>query len=120
MHLLQMTKQLLLSSAVAMSVLLAGVLGPVAYASHSMATMGHETAPIANCAERHQAPTATVSKESYDFEQREDDEPDPSAPVTYPAASLVYPEPHRPVLRLFASSSFIPPDIVIQTAQLRI
>lgn len=113
-------KRISLLSAIAFSVLLPGFTATTTYAAGNMDGMGHAKTDVTNCLERHQAPTAPIDRESKQTDHEDKDEPIPPA-VPYYAIFQKHPaEPSKSVKKLVESSSFVPPDIIILTANLRI
>lgn len=114
-------KRILLSSAVAASLFVPGLTTSAISTSQSMEDMGHARTDLVDCLERHQTPTASIDKESKQRDSEEDDEePTPPAVPYFVAFQKPIVEPLKPVVNLLGSPSFIPPDIIILTTQLRI
>ena len=110
----------MLSSALLATALLPGFTASATYVSQSMVGMDHATMDIASCMDRHQTPTAPLSKGAKQLDHEERETPTPPEGACFTVLRGPVMEPLRPPLNLLASSSFVPPDIVILTTQLRI
>jgi len=113
-------KRIILSSAVVASLLAPSFSATTVSATQTMDDMGHAKVDIANCLERHQTPTAPINKDIKQLDNEDKDEPTPPEVPYFVAFQKKPVEPEKPKVNLIESSSFVPPDIIILTAKLRI
>lgn len=115
-------KRILFLSAIAFSVLLPGFTATTTYAAGTMdgMAMGQSTTDLTNCLERHQAPAASVHKESKQTDPEDKDEPIPPSALYNVNSQKPLAGTAKPARNLIESSSFVPPDILILTSILRI
>ena len=108
--------KILLSGAIATTILMPGLVSAQSMSESSH----HATSDLATCLERHQTPSSSAAKASTQYSEDEEDEPrPPEFPYYLTIQNVEYDqEVARPLL--ISSPSFIPPDIVILLATLRI
>ena len=111
---------IILSTALMLGVVLPGFSAPSAFASAAMQEMRHSPADLLGCLNQHQAQATPSNKDT--IQPQDDNKKDPIPPANvYISASIASRVGHSdPDDRLLTSSSFRPPDIVIDTANLRI
>ncbi len=119
MKLILQIKRILLSTALAISIMAPGLTSAPATAS-SMAQMGHPPTDIVACLNQHQAPTAPTSGESRHLKDDDKERHIPPVNPYFVAFQHTYNEPQKSYRDPSLTSSFRPPDIVILTARLRI
>lgn len=113
-------KRVILSTAVTAGLLLSGGTALAAASPESMGNMGHANNDIASCIERHQVPSASTGKDSVQFEEKDNEDPEPQKAPYFVAFAQPISEPEKPYIDIYKRSSFRPPDIIILTTKLRI
>jgi len=120
MKISRIIQRVLLSGAIVASVLVPSSTATAVAAAYSMESMGHAEIDIATCLERHQTPAAPIDRGP----KREDvvDEDEPALPEQpyFVVFQKKIPVSNEMASSLVKSPSFVPPDIVILTSQLRI
>lgn len=113
-------KRILLSIAVIASLFAPGVAIPTpTVAAQPMDDMSHVETDFVTCQERHQTPAA-INKDTKQLDSEDEDEPTSRDAPYYVALRARLVEPAKPIVNLIESPSFVPPDIVILTCNLRI
>lgn len=106
--------------------LLANIFIPtsVAAISHTASTMDHmghsNNSEVARCLVQHQSPNATVAKNYTHVKNKKQYDPNPPEVPYFSVHMTGYMEIELPKYDPIISSSFKPPDIVIETSNLRI
>lgn len=111
---------IILSTALMLGVVLPGFSAPSAFASAAMQDMRHSPTDLVGCLNQHQAQATPGVKTP--IEPQKDNKKDPTPPTDFynRINATSYAGHSDPDDRLVTSSSFRPPDIVINTASLRI
>lgn len=120
MHIPSSITRMLLAAALLANILMPASAGALSHTISSMDDMGHSKTDIISCLNQHQAPTAPVTKETKDIDGEDDIDPTPPETPTLRLDTINYSEPGFADNDITTSSSFKPPDIVIETANLRI
>lgn len=120
MELSQIIKRIMFSAAALAGLLLPALVGSSAMAMQPVEGMGHAVVDTFGCLERHNIPAAAVNKELKQDDTAERDDPLPLPWPLYVDLRQQITEPEKRIPDITVSSSFVPPDIVILTQQIRV